>query len=156
MPIYGHNLKVGGEMFSQLNEYADEAFYKEHPYFYIYTPDGKTRMYEVFMAGVVSDQAENYTMKFESDDAYLNYLDTCRKSSAYQTDASLSAGSRIVTLSTCTNVRDDERFIVQGVLVTEESVSYTHLRAHETGRNLVCRLLLEKKKKKKQNNKKKK
>ena len=29
------------------------------------------------------------------------------------------------------------------------SVSYTHLRAHETGRNLVCRLLLEKKKKKK-------
>ena len=30
------------------------------------------------------------------------------------------------------------------------SVSYTHLRAHETGRNLVCRLLLEKKKKKKQ------
>src|SRR5674476_1553638 len=30
-----------------------------------------------------------------------------------------------------------------------EPVSYTHLRAHETGRNLVCRLLLEKKKKKK-------
>ena len=27
-----------------------------------------------------------------------------------------------------------------------QSVSYTHLRAHETGRNLVCRLLLEKKK----------
>ena len=26
------------------------------------------------------------------------------------------------------------------------TVSYTHLRAHETGRNLVCRLLLEKKK----------
>ena len=33
-------------------------------------------------------------------------------------------------------------------------VSYTHLRAHETGRNLVCRLLLEKKKlKKKKKNK---
>src|SRR5678810_1103404 len=28
-----------------------------------------------------------------------------------------------------------------------DSVSYTHLRAHETGRKLVCRLLLEKKKK---------
>ena len=33
-----------------------------------------------------------------------------------------------------------------------EAVSYTHLRAHETGRNLVCRLLLEKKKKKNKNN----
>ena len=30
--------------------------------------------------------------------------------------------------------------------VTNIAVSYTHLRAHETGRNLVCRLLLEKKK----------
>src|SRR5450756_1922235 len=31
-------------------------------------------------------------------------------------------------------------------------VSYTHLRAHETRHDLVCRLLLEKKKKKKKNN----
>ena len=35
------------------------------------------------------------------------------------------------------------------------AVSYTHLRAHETGRNLVCRLLLEKKKTQKKENKKK-
>src|SRR5450756_2685571 len=33
------------------------------------------------------------------------------------------------------------------------SVSYTHLRAHETRHDLVCRLLLEKKKKKKKKNK---
>ena len=33
-----------------------------------------------------------------------------------------------------------------------DPVSYTHLRAHETGRNLVCRLLLEKKKKKNKQN----
>ena len=31
------------------------------------------------------------------------------------------------------------------------SVSYTHLRAHETRGNLVCRLLLEKKKEKDKN-----
>ena len=34
-------------------------------------------------------------------------------------------------------------------LIKDIAVSYTHLRAHETGRNLVCRLLLEKKKKEK-------
>ena len=34
-----------------------------------------------------------------------------------------------------------------GAANTPFAVSYTHLRAHETGRNLVCRLLLEKKKK---------
>ena len=36
------------------------------------------------------------------------------------------------------------------------AVSYTHLRAHETVLDLVCRLLLEKKKTRRQNNKKKK
>ena len=42
--------------------------------------------------------------------------------------------------------------------LAEKAVSYTHLRAHETGRNLVCRLLLEKKKNniKKKNKKRKK
>ena len=34
----------------------------------------------------------------------------------------------------------------------DDSVSYTHLRAHETVLDLVCRLLLEKKKKKKEEN----
>ena len=42
------------------------------------------------------------------------------------------------------------------ILLSYNPVSYTHLRAHETGRNLVCRLLLEKKKKKEIKNKKKK
>ena len=35
----------------------------------------------------------------------------------------------------------------EGAVPASEAVSYTHLRAHETGRNLVCRLLLEKKNK---------
>ena len=34
-------------------------------------------------------------------------------------------------------------------ILRQEAVSYTHLRAHETRHDLVCRLLLEKKKKKK-------
>ena len=38
--------------------------------------------------------------------------------------------------------------IVSGIKTSSKAVSYTHLRAHETGRNLVCRLLLEKKKNK--------
>ena len=39
--------------------------------------------------------------------------------------------------------------------VVEEPVSYTHLRAHETVLDIVCRLLLEKKNKNKKNKKKK-
>ena len=40
----------------------------------------------------------------------------------------------------------DQAGLVYDVSIYPGSVSYTHLRAHETGRNLVCRLLLEKKK----------
>ena len=47
-------------------------------------------------------------------------------------------------------------FFVKGTnYLIYKSVSYTHLRAHEKGRKLVCRLLLEKKKKNKKKKKKK-
>src|SRR5674476_1118185 len=54
----------------------------------------------------------------------------------------------ICTSGNCPNIgecwnRGTATFMILGDI----SVSYTHLRAHETGRNLVCRLLLEKKKK---------
>lgn len=118
--IYGHNLKVGGEMFSQLNEYASEEFCKQHPYFYIYTPDGKVHTYQVFSAAVVKDTAENYNLTFATDEEYRNYLQMCKDTSNYQVDVSLDASSKIVSLSTCTNINEDERFLVQGVQISEE------------------------------------
>src|SRR5678809_60262 len=48
------------------------------------------------------------------------------------------------------SVSNDELYVrlkPKSQWTTARTVSYTHLRAHETGRNLVCRLLLEKKKK---------
>ena len=52
------------------------------------------------------------------------------------------------------NAQHDIDIGVQAIILVENSiryisVSYTHLRAHETVLDLVCRLLLEKKKKKK-------
>ena len=45
-----------------------------------------------------------------------------------------------------------EIFTGRRAVMINTPVSYTHLRAHETGRNLVCRLLLEKKKTKESTN----
>ena len=118
--IYGHNMRIGGEMFSQLKEYESEEFCKEHPYFYIYTPDGKVRTYTVFSAGVVKDTAENYEISYQTDEDFENYIKTCRESSNYTVDVEVNAQSKIVSLSTCTNVQDDERFLVQGVLTAED------------------------------------
>ena len=87
--IYGHHLNVSPDMFSRLNLYEDEEFCREHPDFYIYTPDGK--VYEAF-------------------------LGKCSADSAYPVDVELNAQSQIITLSTCTNDGDANRFVVRGVL----------------------------------------
>ena len=117
--IYGHNLKLGGEMFSQLKEYEKEAFCKEYPYFYIYTPDGKVRTYTVFSAGVVKDTADNYNLSYATDEEFEEYIQLCRDTSNYDVDVEVNKDSQIVSLSTCTNVKEDERFLLQGVLTEE-------------------------------------
>lgn len=115
--IYGHNLKQGGEMFSQLNDYAKQEFCEKNPNFYIYTPDGQIFTYKVFSASVVQDNAENYRMDFASDEDYMSYLQMRKNASNYQVDVELTPQSQVVSLSTCTNVNDDERFLLHGVLV---------------------------------------
>lgn len=118
--IYGHNLRVSGRMFSKLLEYEDEDFYKKNPRFYLYTPDGKVRTYTIFSAGVVQETADNYTLTFDSDAEFEEYLELCKKSSLYDTGVDVDAESKIVSLSTCTNGEETERFLVQGVLTAEE------------------------------------
>lgn len=121
--IYGHNMKVGGEMFSQLNQYADEDFCREHPYFYIYTPDGKVTTCKIFAASIVDASSEYYTLDFTSDMQFQEYLNMCRSGAFYPVDAEIHSQSHIVSLSTCTNVNDEERFLLQGVVVRQEKVT---------------------------------
>ena len=58
--------------------------------------------------------------------------------------------NRIVVVSSAmsgvTNELVNKSKLISNNFDNAESVSYTHLRAHETLMNLVCRLLLEKKK----------
>lgn len=114
--IYGHHLNVSPDMFSRLHLYEDEEFCQEHPDFYIYTPDGKVRTYTVFSVGVVNASADNYDIEFASDEEFEQYIEICRESSNYQVDVEVDAQSQIVSLSTCTGDRRDERFLLQGVL----------------------------------------
>lgn len=114
--IYGHHLNVSPDMFSRLHLYEDEEFCKEHPEFYIYTPDGSVRTYTVFSAGVVNAVSDNYDIEFASDEEFEQYIQTCRDSSNYQVDVDVNAQSQIVSLSTCTGDQRDERFLLQGVL----------------------------------------
>lgn len=79
--IYGHNMRVGEQMFSQLKNYRDEEYGKKYPYFYIYTPSGEVRTYTIFSAGVVDARSDNYKIEYASDEEFQEYLDLCLESS---------------------------------------------------------------------------
>lgn len=119
--IYGHNMK-NGSMFGQLRKYKNKEFGKEHPYFYIYTPDGKEATYQVFAVSVVKDTSESYKKWYNTEEEFLDYIKYIRSIAGYKTDVEVGADSKIVSLSTCTNVSDDERLLVHGVKIHERLV----------------------------------
>lgn len=111
-----------GSMFGQLRQYKTKAFCEANPYFYIYTPDGKETTYQVFAVSIVKDTSESYQKWYAGDEAFLSYVKTSRELSLYPTDVEVGVDSQIISLSTCTNVGDDERLLVQGVKIGEKQI----------------------------------
>lgn len=117
--IYGHRMK-SGSMFGKLEKYAKESFYKEHPYFYIYTPDGRECKYQVFSAGVVKATSDAYRKSYADEEEFKNYIQKAKAESNYQTDAPVTEKSEIVSLSTCTVDSNEDRFLLRAVKVSEK------------------------------------
>lgn len=116
--IYGHRMK-SGSMFGKLEMYADKEFYEKHPYFYIYTPDGKEAQYQIFAAGVVTDTSESYNKIYEDEQAFSDYISYVKTKSNYDTGVEVAPDSQIVSLSTCTVDSNEDRFLVHAVRIAE-------------------------------------
>lgn len=111
--IYGHNMK-NGSMFGFLPRYNTQEFYEEHPAFYLLTPD-KAYKAEVFAGYVTKPDSEAYLIAQtveERDDVIREALEQ----STFTADVEIGPQDRIVTLSTCTYVYDDARYVLLGVL----------------------------------------
>ena len=116
--IYGHYMN-NGTMFNELEKYQDEAFWKAHPYFYLYTPDEGECKYEIYAAGVVEDVSEGYTFQFGSDEEFEAFLEATIASSAYDTGIIPGGSDKVVTLSTCTKEANNQRNIIHAVKAKE-------------------------------------
>ena len=100
-------------------------------------------------------------MKFENTEVYgfkralkgmRNPLESWRKNDTVEENGKVVIGENDLDLAQrLIKSGSEHRKFMRQIFVSVDitAVSYTHLRAHETGRNLVCRLLLEKKKKNK-------
>lgn len=119
--IYGHNMK-NGSMFGQLRKFKTKEYYEQNPYFYIYTPDGKEVKYQIFAVCIVEDTSRSYTRFYNSDEEYLDYLNYVKSIARYDTGVDLTADSKIISLSTCTNVSETQRLLVHGVKISETVV----------------------------------
>lgn len=98
--IYGHHMK-NGSMFGDLDLYREESYGMEHPYIWIYTPQGSCE-YRIFCAIVTEDGSWVYRTILNQGVDVLEYLDSCRENAAYWDDSvMLSEESNILTLSTC-------------------------------------------------------
>lgn len=119
--IYGHNMK-DGSMFGRLRNYKKESFYKEYPYFYIYTPKGQVYTYQIFSVEITNDTSESFQKQFADDQEYLTYLKRIQNKALYDTGVQADASSKMVSLSTCTNVSEEERLVVHGIRVDIDKV----------------------------------
>ena len=112
--IYGHRMR-DGSMCRHLHDYDTREFWKNNPYFYIYTVDGRILKYHIYSAGQVVDTSESYQTTFETDEEYQEFLNMTQSTSLYNTGVEVTTADTIVTLSTCTSASDNHRFVVRGV-----------------------------------------
>lgn len=110
--IYGHNMK-NNKMFHDLSNYKDKEFYNEHNIIHVYTP-GENYDYEIFSAYVTDANSNAYDSSFENNDYFADYLKDIKSKSFYETNVEVAKDNKIITLSTCTNGKVEERYVVQG------------------------------------------
>lgn len=119
--LYGHNMK-NGTMFAGLHKYEDSKYFEEHPYIYIYTPEGLL-VYEIFAAYEYSNLHLLLNYDFTNEVIYQGYLNDIKEVRSMncniKEDVEVTVDNRILTLSTCIADKPDNRYLVQGVLLNE-------------------------------------
>lgn len=113
--IYGHNFD-NGLMFSNLVWYKSQQYFEQNPYYYLYTPEQVFRV-DISAGIVVSETDTTYlVVGFDSERAFRNLIQTIEENSVIDTGVSLTTRDRLVTLYTCTNDWQGQRFVVIGKL----------------------------------------
>ena len=124
--VYGHNM-LDGSMFGGLHHFQEESFLRNNRFFYIYLEKEKLT-YEIFAAYQFRDIHLLKTFPVNEEVTYREYLEMIptlveESGGNYIQNINMDAESTIVTLSTCTNANDTNRFLVQGVLVKREEMT---------------------------------
>jgi sortase B len=116
--IYGHHMK-SGKMFGGLKGYKDQKHYEKHPYMYLYTEQGNYRVELLYGCVIGAGQWRDRAFMYAANiDALLAYA---AHNTTFTSEASYTDGDRVIALSTCSYEFDDARYVVLGVLRSENN-----------------------------------
>ncbi len=117
--IYGHNIAESGaspkDKFAYLVDFTREDLFMNGKVI-ISTLDG-IYTYEMFSIYPTVSSYNYIRTYFPSDQSFLAFADTCEKKSMYHTSPDFSSDDKMLTLSTCTNMRDNKRWAIHCKLV---------------------------------------
>lgn len=111
--IYGHNMR-NSSMFSDLKEYINPEFVKDHPYVYIYLPDGTVSEYQIVSTQEIDAYSDIYMVNLPNLDTHYNkIMDGNKLDVPFERDQ-----SPMITLSTCAtyDVNNTARVVVHAAM----------------------------------------
>lgn len=120
--LYGHNLR-SGKMFAGLNDFADAEVFEEHRYMYVYLPD-RELVYEIFAATPHSNEHLLVNHDFNNREDFESFFDELLDEKSLSANflegvCPMFSKDRVLTLSTCFRANNQQRYLVQGILVKE-------------------------------------
>lgn len=109
--VWGHNMK-SKKMFGKLNSYREEKYYKDHPYFWVYT-ETENILYKIISVHDIEIESPAFWITFPDRNAEDSFLDAVWKNQKYETEDVFSKYDNYVTLCTCDGDYDF-RYLVHG------------------------------------------
>ena len=116
--MYGHNIPSGA-MFHDVEKFIKDATYKD--YFYnttinIYTNDG-IFIYEPFAVYKTRMDYNYFKTGFKTPGDFVTFCEEVKANSKHQKDMTFTETDRIITMSTCTNILNSERYALHAKLI---------------------------------------
>ncbi len=112
--VYGHNMN-NATMFGRLPRYLIASFCASHKTIRLETPDGTS---EYSVAAVLETDVSRVPFNrtvFTDDTDFLAFAQNLLDGAAIKTDVTITAGSRLLILVTCSYAGPDARVVVVGV-----------------------------------------
>ena len=117
--VYGHNLMNNSSMFSELKKFSKQDFADEYNSVFIYFPDESFLEYKVLSFHKV-DALKNQTVYNTLVVDKAEFLTAVKKNNYLNYNKDENEISSVLTLSTCTNFKENERYVLHAVLLNEE------------------------------------